>query len=159
MKNHQHLPARVNITLNSVSDTAQEKKELPMRLLVLADFTRRAQTLPLAKRERLAVTLANYQQVLSYLNPKLTLSVATGIESQQTALSVNVSIQSMQDFHPSSLIEQVPVLQRLNAMRMLLKELRANLIDNVTFRKKLQALLADKSSRVTCHAQLQALRS
>ena len=159
MESYNHLPARVNITLNNVGDTAQEKKELPMRLLVLANFTNKTQQQPLSKQARLAVTLANYQQVLSYLNPTLNLTVSTGIESKKEDLQLYLSIKSMQDFHPKSLIEQVPLLQRLNAMRSLLKELRANLIDNATFRKKLQDLLKDRASMEACQQVLSELRS
>lgn len=144
MDRDNRLPARVNITLNISNKDAQEKKELPMRLLVLADFTKSEMKHSLAKQERLAVTLANYQQVLSYLNPKVTVTVPHNTRDRQEDLSVDLSFHSMQDFHPKSIVEQVPVLRRLAAMKNLLKELRSNIIDNATFKAKLQEIFQDK---------------
>ncbi len=164
MERDNRLPARVNITLNISNKDAREKKELPMRLLVLANFTKSGLTQSkrnqsLAKQERLAVTLANYQQVLSYLNPSLQLTIPNTLKAEQSELTVELSFNSMQDFHPKSIVEQVPVLQRLAAMKNLLKELRSNLIDNAVFKRKLQELFQDKHNIETFQKELAEMQS
>ena len=169
MERDNRLPARVNITLNISNKDAQEKKELPMRLLVLADFsksgltksrpTKSGQQQTLAKQERLAVTLANYQQVLSYLNPTLKLMIPNTLKAQQSELAVDLSFNSMQDFHPKAIVEQVPILQRLAAMKNLLKELRSSLIDNAAFKQKVQELLCDKENVQNFQKELAELKS
>ena len=159
MNQENRHPARVNITLNIANKEAQEKKELPMRLLVLADFTKSAMKQSLAKQERLAVTLANYQQVLSYLNPTLTLTFLNNIQQRTETLSLDLSFYSLQDFHPKAIVRQVPILQRLAAMQNLLKELRSNLIDNTIFRQKLQELLCDKQQVEDFYKELTEMQS
>ena len=151
MSSHLHMPARVNIVLENGNRHAQEKKELPMRLLVLADFLQIAQAQSLSEQERITVTLASLQALMQYLKPSLSLSL---VDDKHEAQAVELSFESLKDFEPESLIRQVPDLRRLAAMQSLLRELRANLINNHQFKQRLQSLFANKQQVHACHQQL-----
>ena len=46
----------------------------------------------------------------------------------------------MKDFHPEAIVLQMPPLKRLLALRNLLKDLRAHVIDNQAFKEMLKEL-------------------
>ena len=57
-------PARVNLFLEVAKGDAQEKIELPMRLMVLGDYKGRPDDTPLAEREVINLNKDNFEDVL-----------------------------------------------------------------------------------------------
>ena len=51
----------------------------------------------------------------------------------------------MKDFTPEQVAAQIPQLKAMLAMRNLLRDLKANLLDNQTFRKELEKILLSDS--------------
>ena len=157
MKQLDRLPARVNITLDVFTDGAQEKKELPMRLLLLGDFSQKKDRVEPARRERLSITPTDYQQVLAYLNPTLILSVPAVLKDASDQEQVQLSFETLQDFHPESLVKRVPTLKRLMAMRSLLSELQADIINNKKFKQQLKQVLENQEAVSICQTELERL--
>ncbi|HEV2613170.1 MAG TPA: type VI secretion system contractile sheath small subunit [Gammaproteobacteria bacterium] len=137
--------ARVNITLDVETHGARRKKELPLKLFVLGNFSRHKNTKPVSQRERMNITQHNFDDVLASLSPTLTLP------DTHTALT----FKKLRDFHPEQLVSQVPVLRKLMSMRNLLKDLKSNLIDNTEFRKALEKLAKDKTSLLQLRNDIQ----
>ena len=131
-------PGRINITLDLATQGAKRKKELPMKCLVVGNFSKGQSKEPASKRKRVSVTKDNFSGVLESVNPHLTCCDG----------EVQLSIQSMRDFHPEGLVEQVPELRRLVAMRHLLRDLQANLLDNRELQKQLTTLTETSSARL-----------
>lgn len=148
-KSYQHeIPqSRVNITLDVQTGGQPVKKELPMKLLVLGNFSQRQQQTALAERERLSVNKENLNQVLAEMAPGIQISVTNKLRAEETEdLPLSLSFQHFSDFHPEQIVEQVPQLKRLMAMRNLLKDLKSSIIDNKVFRKRLEQIMADSRS-------------
>lgn len=124
--------ARVNITLDLETHGARRKKELPLKLLVLGNFSHHKNTRPLHQRERLSITPHNLDDTLKTLSP--TLHLPEG----------NLTFTQMKDFLPDNVIAQIPALRKLMSMRNLLKELKTNLLDNAALRKSLEKIAHDK---------------
>lgn len=143
---HEIPQARVNITLDVETGGAKSKKELPMKLLMLGDYSHGQATGSVAERERIRINKQNFDNVLADLSPTLTLAVPDRIQNQGGDLSVTLSFKQFSDFKPDHLIEQVPALKRLMAMRNLLKDLKSCVIDNQTFRKELEKIMKDSAS-------------
>lgn len=147
MKSFQEeIPSsRVNIKLDLNTGNAEKKVELPLKLLVVGDFSNSNNSKDYEEREKLNINKNNFDQVLANINPKITCSVPNAIsENSSEELNVNLSIKSMKDFRPESVVENVPELRTIIAMRNLLTDLKSNIIDNKTFRKNLEKILLDK---------------
>ena len=134
--------SRVNIHLELNQEGAKQRKELPLKLLVLANLTGYLPKIPLTQRERLAVTKASLNDVMRQLKPRLTLRVPHAIASQK-ALNHSLIFESLEDFDPERVVSQVPALQRLLAMRYLLNDLKSQLVDDAAVANAIKCLLGD----------------
>jgi len=148
---HEIPKARVNITLDLETGGARKKKELPLKLLAVGNYSQGKSTGPIEKRERININKNNFDSVLKDLSPELTLAVPSAIKKDGVELKVQLKFEATKDFHPEQVAMQIPELRNLVAMRNLLKDLKANIVDNATLRKELEGILKDRS-------QLQAFK-
>ncbi|MCL1956998.1 MAG: type VI secretion system contractile sheath small subunit, partial [Fibromonadales bacterium] len=118
-------PARINIQLSVDSGGVQKKMELPLKLLVLGDFKMDGDESRLMEREKININKDNFDGVMDSMN----------IELKDLGLKFN----SMKSFEPMEIVKQVPSLNRLMAVRNLIKDLGSNLLDNREFRKKMES--------------------
>ncbi len=77
--------------------------------------------------------------------------------SQRKALMHHLTFRNMNDFTPEQVARQIPRLKAMLAMRSLLRDLKANLLDNVTFRKELEKILRDPALSQALRDELRAL--
>jgi type VI secretion system protein ImpB len=149
--------ARVNIRLDLHTGSAQKKVELPLKLLAVGDFSNGKETLPLSERSKLDVNKNNFNSVLSELKPELKYSVPNTLSNDGSEESISLSFQDMKDFEPENVARQIPQLRAMLAMRNLLRDLKSNLLDNVTFRKELEKILIDPALTQELRDELSAL--
>lgn len=143
-------PARVNIVLQHERQEAQQKKELPFRLLVLADFLQQSSSIPLAKRARISVNAGGLTALMQHLQPQLHLN----IDSCKKPLAVHLRFQSLNDFKPQALIENIPALKKLAQTCGLLQELRTAMLNDKALKQKLNHALSSKQAKRQCLQQL-----
>ncbi|WP_049612791.1 type VI secretion system contractile sheath small subunit, partial [Yersinia mollaretii] len=67
--------ARINIKLDLHTGGAQKKMELPLKLLVMGDYSNGQEQRPLSEREKLNINKNNFNSVLAEFQPSLKLSV------------------------------------------------------------------------------------
>ncbi|PKA32083.1 type VI secretion system contractile sheath small subunit [Lelliottia sp. F153] len=149
--------ARVNIRLDLHTGSAQKKVELPLKLLAVGDFSNGKETLPLSERSKINVNKNNFNSVLSELNPELKYSVPNTLSNDGSEENISLSFQEMKDFEPEHVARQIPQLRAMLAMRNLLRDLKSNLLDNVTFRKELEKILIDPALTQELRDELSAL--
>lgn len=150
---HEKPPSRVNLFLEVAKGNAKERIELPMRMLVMGDFTGREDETPLDEREIINLNSNNFGDVLKSHN----LGTEYTVENKLTGegeLKVDLSFSSMKDFSPEQVAQQVPELARLLATRNLLQDLRNRLISVGDFRKQLEAVIKDPEARDKLLAEL-----
>lgn len=147
--------ARVNIALDVETGGASKKKELPMKLLMLGDYSNGQAEGNLGDRDRVDVNKTNFNQVLCDLSPSINIAVDNTLTDAGGDLQVKLDIKDMNDFKPENVAEKIPQLSRLIAMRNLLKDLKASVIDNQAFRKELEAIMKDGSGIKELTAELQ----
>jgi type VI secretion system protein ImpB len=147
---------RINITFKPALGGAQEEVELPLKLLVLGDFTGREDLRKLEDRKPIGIDKNTLDEVLAKQALKLTLNVPNRLqdEADTQELAVAVRINSIKDFNPASLVEQVPELQKLMALREALMALKGPLGNTPSFRKAIEQVLADDDSRARVLAEL-----
>jgi len=75
--------------------------------------------------------------------------VPNRLQDEQTddELAVQLRINSMKDFNPANLVEQVPELKKLMELRDALVALKGPLGNAPAFRKAIESVLADDDSR------------
>jgi type VI secretion system protein ImpB len=147
-------PARVNIQLNVDKGGAQKKVELPLKLLVLGDFTQRKDDTRVSEREKINIDKNNFDQVLESLDLGVKTVVPNKVRNDGSDLAVDLKIKNMKSFEPSEIVKQVPELSKLMAARNLIRDLGSNLLDNREFRKRMEGILKDKSAMEGILAEL-----
>ena len=149
--------ARVNIKLDLHTGGAQKKVELPLKLMVMGDYSNGKEQLPLSERGKININKNNVDSVLGEFSPGLKLVVENTLPDEAADTAVELSFQRLKDFEPEQVARQVPQLRALLAMRNLLRDLKSNLLDNVTFRHELERILKDDALSDELRAELAAL--
>jgi type VI secretion system protein ImpB len=139
---------RVNIVYRPAIGDAKEEVELPLKLLVLSDYTGRPDDRPLEKREPINIDKDNFNEVLKAQGINLNLNVPNRLSGRpEDEMSVKLKVESMKDFGPEAIVGQVPELKRLLELREALKSLKGPMSNVPEFRKKIQELVKDETAR------------
>jgi type VI secretion system protein ImpB len=146
---------RVNIVYKSQVGDAQEEAELPLKILMVGDYTGRADDTPLEDRKPINVDKENFNEVMAKQDLKLNVQVPDRLSGEKdSSLNVELKFKSLADFGPEGLARQVPELQKLVELRQALNALKGPLGNIPAFRKKIQALLSDVENRQKLMAEL-----
>ncbi|QHP81179.1 type VI secretion system contractile sheath small subunit [Pectobacterium carotovorum] len=149
--------ARINLKLDLHTGGVSKKTELPLKLLVAGDFSNGQGSAPLSERKKVNLNKNNFDNVLSEFSPSINLSVANTLAGDGSEDSISLTFQNMKDFEPEQIARQIPQLKAMLAMRSLLRDLKANLLDNATFRKALEKILLDPTLSAELRSELSAL--
>lgn len=145
---------RVNITYKASTGDGEEQKELPLKMLAIGDYTGRADDTPLEERKAINVNKDNFGQVLKEHKLEVGLQVADKLGDGGGEMAVNLKLQSLRDFEPEGIVDQVPELKKLLELREALTALKGPLSSRRNFRKKLEDLLGDDAARAKLLAQV-----
>ncbi|MBZ6391333.1 MAG: type VI secretion system contractile sheath small subunit [Pantoea dispersa] len=149
--------ARINLKLDLHTGGASKKTELPLKLLVAGDFSHGQTTAPLSERAKVNLNKNNFDAVLSEYSPKVTVAVKNTLADDGSEDSISLTFQSMKDFSPEQVSRQIPQLKAMLSMHNLLRDLKANLLDNQAFRKELEKILLDPALSAELRAELSTL--
>ncbi|HHQ1671977.1 TPA: type VI secretion system contractile sheath small subunit, partial [Escherichia coli] len=149
--------ARVNLKLDLHTGGGQKKVELPLKLLVAGDFSNGQEERPLSERIKMDVNKNNFNAVLADISPSVRLNVENTLAGDGSEESISLTFRNMNDFTPEQIARQIPRLKAMLAMRSLLRDLKANLLDNATFRKELEKILRDPELSQALRDELSAL--
>lgn len=147
---------RVNITYQASTGDGMEEKELPLKMLALGDYTGRPDDTPLEERKPINVNKDNFTEVLKEHKLAVEMNVADKLSDEGGEMSVNLKLQSLKDFEPEGIVNQVPELKKLLELREALTALKGPLSSRRNFRKKLEDLLGDESARAKLMEQIGA---
>jgi type VI secretion system protein ImpB len=141
------IPAsRVNIKyVKYVGDDAVEE-ELPLKLLLVGDYTMREDETALEDRKKIQINKNNFESVMKEQKLGLKFTVEnklSGIEDD--SMNVDLKFESLKDFLPESIAEQVPELKTMVEIRKLLLDLKGRVVNNAAFRRELNKILQDPS--------------
>lgn len=149
--------ARINIKLDLHTGGAKKKIELPLKLMVMGDYSNGKEQRPLSERSKVNINKNNFNSVLAEFSPDLKLAAENTLAGDASDVSVELNFRSMKDFEPEQVARQIPQLRALLAMRNLLRDLKSNLLDNATFRHELERILKDDLLSDELRAELTAL--
>ncbi|MBT0727084.1 type VI secretion system contractile sheath small subunit [Rosenbergiella australiborealis] len=149
--------ARINLKLDLHTGGTSKKTELPLKLLIAGDFSNGQESVPLSERKKVDLNKNNVDSVLSEYSPKLNLTVKNTLTDDGSEDTIDLTFRSMKDFTPEQVSRQIPQLKAMLSMRNLLRDLKANLLDNQTFRKELEKILLDPTLSAKLRAELSTL--
>ncbi|MBF0527909.1 MAG: type VI secretion system contractile sheath small subunit [Deltaproteobacteria bacterium] len=138
---------RVNIVYKPATGDAKEEVELPLKMLVMSDFTMRQDDRPVEDRDPTSVDKDNFNEVLKAQELGLKLAVPNKLGKEDEQLAVNLKFDSLKDFEPDQIVAKVPELAKLMELRDALKALKGPLGNVPDFRKKVQELVSDEGAR------------
>jgi type VI secretion system protein ImpB len=139
---------RVNITYKPATGNAKEEVELPLKLLMLGDYTMRQDPTPLEDRKPINVDKDNFQKVMAEQKLSLSIGVKDRLSEQEdNELHVNLKFRRLSDMEPSAIANQVPELKKLLELRAALTALKGPLGNEKAFRNKIQGILNDPAQR------------
>ncbi len=148
-------PSRINIRYVKKTDGAQEKVELPLKLLLLGDYTLRPDDTPLDERKKIGIHKDNFDEVLKEQKIKVSMSVPNHLTGQQgDELKVDLDIDSLKAFNPDEIVRRVPELAQMLEIRELLTDLKARVITNRNFRQALERIVKDKDQLAAISREL-----
>ena len=148
---------RVNIVYRPATGDAKVEVELPLKLLILGDYTLRQDDTPIEEMKPINIDKDNFNEVLKAQKLSLTLAVPDKLDPKaapDAQLSMNIDFQSMNDFSPDAIVDKVPELKQMIELRDALKALKGPLGNIPDFRKKVQELVQDEGVRARLMAEL-----
>ena len=140
---------RINIVYKPAT-SMDEDVELPLKMVVLGDFTGREDEDALEDRKRINIDKDNFNDVLREQN----ISVQFGVKDRLNPnaeegdeIPINLKIQNMKSLQPEQVAKQIPELSSLLEIREALVAMKGPLGNVKAFSKKLKEVLADDSAR------------
>src|SRR5690606_22451354 len=131
--------------------------ELPLKILMLGDFTGRPDDRPVEERAPINVDKDNFDKVMAAQKLETAITVSNKMTDGDAGdLSLNLSFGTLKDFRPEGIVEQVPELRGLMELRNALTALKGPLVGgNVPdFKKKLVDALRDPDKRARLMKEL-----
>jgi len=139
---------RVNIVYKPSTGDAQQEVELPLKLMMLGDYTLRDDDTPVEDRKPINIDKDNFNDVMGKHNLSLDLNVPNQLSGQDgDELSVSLKFDTMKDFNPESVARQVPELSKVLELREALVALKGPLGNVPAFRRMIQSALSDDDAR------------
>ena len=121
---------RINIVYRTKTNNQEADVELPLKLMVVSNLTGENQT-PLEDREVVSINKINFDR----------------LNSSSEDLNIDLNFESIQDFNPDNIINQVPELKKLLQLRKALVALKGPMGNMPDFRKAVLEAIKDEDSR------------
>jgi type VI secretion system protein ImpB len=153
----RNRPPRVQITYDVEVGDAVEKRELPLVVGLLADLSGHPETpLPKLKERRLVeIDRDNFDEIMGKIAPRLDLSVPDTMKGDGN-IKVELKFDTFADFHPESIVNQVPRLAKLLEARQQLRDLLAKLDGNDELDTILERIVQSSEELKAVQTQAQA---
>jgi type VI secretion system protein ImpB len=116
---------RVHITYDVETNGAEEKKELPFVMGVMGDYSgdNTDNKKNLKERKFVNIDRDNFNEAMAKVNPKLNMKVENTLADDDSEMSVDLDFNSMSDFDPATVVNQVEPLKQLMEARNKLRDL------------------------------------
>ena len=147
---------RINVTFKPSNGEGLDELELPLKLMMMGDYTLKADDRKIEDRKAININKNNFNEVLEKHNLNLELQVPNRLTDETTdeELAIKLQFQSMKDFDPASLVQQVPEMKALMELRDALVALKGPLGNVPSFRKAIEEVLTNQESREKVLAEL-----
>ena len=147
---------RVHLTYDLEANGATEAKELPFVMGVMGDYSGDNVEAKKSLKDRKSAQIdgENFNDLMSKVNPQLNLKVDNTLAGDGSEMSVNLQFNSMEDFEPHRLVEQVEPLKRMLETRNKLRDLLTKADRSEDLEKVLEDVLSNTEALKSLSAEL-----
>lgn len=138
---------RINITYKPATGQGNASVELPLKMLVVGDFSGRPDARPVEDRQPINVSPDTFADVLKEQKLELDVQVPNKLSDEGGELNAHLRFQNLSDFTPEGVVMQIPELRQLLELRNALRALKGPMGNYPEFRKRIEALLSDEKAR------------
>ncbi|MCW5746307.1 MAG: type VI secretion system contractile sheath small subunit [Alphaproteobacteria bacterium] len=147
---------RVHIKYEVETEGAMVEKELPFVVGVMGDFSGDpTQKLPEVRdRKFVQIDRDNFNKIMSNMTPGLNLRVQNKLQNDGSEMAVNLKFNSMDDFEPQRIVDQVEPLRKLKETRDKLRDLMTKADRSDDLEQLLEKVLADEEAVKKLHEEI-----
>jgi type VI secretion system protein ImpB len=147
---------RVHIKYEVEIGDAQVERELPFVVGVMGDFSGDpTQKLPEVRdRKFTQIDRDNFNKIMSNMTPGLNMRVQNKLQDDGSEMAVNLKFNSMDDFEPQRIVDQVEPLRRLKETRDKLRDLMTKADRSDDLEQLLEKVLADEEAVKKLHEEI-----
>lgn len=134
---------RVHIKYEVETEGAMVVKELPFVVGVLGDFSGNpTQPLkPFGERKFVQIDRDNFDDVMRRMTPGLNIMVENTLQNDGSDLAVSLKFESIDDFEPGAVVNQIPALKALLDARNELRDLMSKADRSEDLERMLEEIL------------------
>jgi type VI secretion system protein ImpB len=138
---------RVHITYEVETEGAQVQRELPFVVGVMGDFSGDpTQPLrPMGERKFIQIDRDNFNDVMARMTPGVKLKVDNTLAGDGSQMAVDLKFNSMDDFEPAKIVDQVPALKALMETRNKLRDLMSKVDRSEQLESLLEQILNNET--------------
>lgn len=147
---------RINITFKPSTGEGMEELELPLKLMMIGDYTLTKDDRKLEDRKAININKNNFNEVLENQNIGLDLQVPNRLSDRDVneEIALSLRFKTLKDFDPANLVQQVPEMKALMELREALVALKGPLGNVPSFRKAIEEVLTNQDAREKVLAEL-----
>lgn len=140
---------RIHIKYEVETEAGTVQKELPFVVGVMGDFSgdNPGKTVqPLKDRKFITINQDNFDDVLQKINPSIQMRVENTLTNDDSEISINLKFESLQDFEPAQLVNQIAPLRQLKETRDKLRDLLSKTDRSDDLEKILENILQNENA-------------
>ena len=147
---------RVHITYEVETEGAEILRELPFVVGIMGDFSGDpTQPLkPLSERKFIQIDRDNFNEVMARMTPGLNIRVDNKLADDGSQMAVSLQFDSIEDFEPARVAEQVPALKALLETRNQLRDLMSKVDRSEQLESLLEQILTNENELKSLSGQL-----
>ena len=136
----------VHLKYEVETEGAMVVKELPFVVGVLGDFSGHPTEplKPFGERKFVQIDRDNFDDVMRRMTPGLNITVDNTLQGDGSQLPVSLKFESMKDFEPGSIVNQVPALKALLDARNELRDLMSKADRSEELERLLEGILQNR---------------
>ena len=147
---------RVHITYEVETEGAEILRELPFVVGIMGDFSGDPTEAlrPLSERKFIQIDRDNFNDVMARMTPGLNIRVANKLADDGSEMAVALKFNSIEDFEPGRVAEQVPALKALLETRNKLRDLMSKVDRSEQLENLLEQILKNEGELKSLSGEL-----
>ena len=147
---------RVHITYEVETEGAEILRELPFVMGIMGDFSGdpTEPLRPLSERKFIQIDRDNFNEVMARMTPGLNIRVPNKLADDGSEMAVALKFNSIEDFEPGRVAEQVPALRALLETRNKLRDLMSKVDRSEQLESLLEQILKNESELKSLSGEL-----
>jgi len=147
---------RVHITYEVETEGAEILRELPFVVGIMGDFSGDPTEAlrPLSDRKFIQIDRDNFNDVMTRMTPGLNIRVANKLADDGSEMAVALKFNSIEDFEPGRVAEQVPALKALLETRNKLRDLMSKVDRSEQLENLLEQILKNEGELKSLSGEL-----